>query len=989
MKKKIAKFLSMILVFVMMSGTLPAGQAVFAAEEETATETEVKNDEKTGEKEEDDVKETDSKASKPKIVTSKEAQKETEPTEKQEAQESEKEPESTEKQEPEATESNEPKETEEAEAVESEKQKPDTHSVTPKNAVSNISTVSVTLDNPVAGKPGDFTAEFPSGATYKSSNYDPTNMGYYKNGIAWKNVNVAGSFINPSSGVFQEGHQYQVIIYLSPMSGYQFTTSTTAKVNDNTADIDLSDGYLIIKYTFPKCHKYIKDVSISMSAPVPGEKPDYAPVLPSGVYYHVNKFYTGKNYTKGVMWYDITTSSVLDPDSAVFITGHRYKVSIALESSYGEDNYYFSPSVTAQVNEDSAQTENSNDYERRIVLVSYTFPFKLSLADITLDAPKVGSKPDYSAEFPSGAKYYTQNNNANYYRNDISWFDVTTTSFLDPSSAEFTPGHVYQVIVNLTAEDGFYFDSSTTATVNDENAEASISGKKLCVSYTFPKLPNTYTFTIETSAFYYDLDDNLKTDLSGSCGTITLSKTTAQKGEEVTITATPKDGYTLKKVVLKTSSNGEEDITSEMKFTVGTVQPTVCVYFQELPPVISVNANVNCYDEATGADIVDGSVYVLQNGSAEYAAGNAGISISVNSNEEFTLTAGVKNGKYTFVGWYAGKIGKVGVNLISNNATITCKISAETTYYAAFTTPKTEISSLTFTSDKLPVAGKTIEDCKPNMSVAESGVSVSASWVDMYGNGLPAGYVFTEGEQVQLCVDYTVNLAYQLASDIVEHATLNGEKPTSHDTVHTKLYVVYTVVKDAVVGETFEVGDYNYTVTNANTDGTGTVTLTGVVNNTSSVSIPSTVEINLNTYKVTRIGTKAFYGNKTITSLSIGANIAIIDASAFCGCSNLTTVSGGKGLKTIGASAFALCSKLKSFSIASSVLSKIGAYAFNKDKKLKTLYIKYTTALTKAGVKKSLKGSKVKTVKVKKSKVKKYKKYFKKKNSGRSVKVKK
>ena len=41
------------------------------------------------------------------------------------------------------------------------------------------------------------------------------------------------------------------------------------------------------------------------------------------------------------------------------------------------------------------------------------------------------------------------------------------------------------------------------------------------------------------------------------------------------------------------------------------------------------------------------------------------------------------------------------------------------------------------------------------------------------------------------------------------------------------------------------------------------------------------------------------------------------------------------------------------------------------------------------GVKNSLKGSSVKTVKVKKKKVRKYKKFFKKKNSGKSVKVKK
>ena len=71
------------------------------------------------------------------------------------------------------------------------------------------------------------------------------------------------------------------------------------------------------------------------------------------------------------------------------------------------------------------------------------------------------------------------------------------------------------------------------------------------------------------------------------------------------------------------------------------------------------------------------------------------------------------------------------------------------------------------------------------------------------------------------------------------------------------------------------------------------------------------------------------------------------------------------------------------------MLYKIGSQAFYKDTKLKTIYIKNTTKLTKAGVKKSLKGSSVKTVKVKKSKIWKYKKIFKKSNSGKKVKVKK
>ena len=70
------------------------------------------------------------------------------------------------------------------------------------------------------------------------------------------------------------------------------------------------------------------------------------------------------------------------------------------------------------------------------------------------------------------------------------------------------------------------------------------------------------------------------------------------------------------------------------------------------------------------------------------------------------------------------------------------------------------------------------------------------------------------------------------------------------------------------------------------------------------------------------------------------------------------------------------------------MLSKIGAYSFNGDRSLKTIYVNKTTKLSKKGVKKSLKGSKVKTVKVKKSKVRKYKKYFTKKNAGKKVTVK-
>ena len=423
----------------------------------------------------------------------------------------------------------------------------------------------------------------------------------------------------------------------------------------------------------------------------------------------------------------------------------------------------------------------------------------IASVSITLDAPEVGAKPDYTAVFPSGANYYSDAYNEENYRNDIVWYDITSGNDVNPDSGVFKAGHQYSVYIYLTAKDGYTLTNSTTATLNGQTAEASLSSDQLIVDYTFPKLEADYISSVS----------------------ITL--------DAPEVGATP--DYTA---VFPSGANYYSDAYNEGSFR-------------------------------------------------------------------------------NYIGWY----------------------------------------DITSGNDVNPDSG-----------------------------------VFKAGHQYRVSIYLTAKDGYTFTNSTT--ATLNGQ------TAETSLFsdmlrVVYTfgLLKTPSVGDIETVDNVNYKVTNANTDGTGTVTLVGMAVRQATVSIPATVEINGFTYKVNRIGTKAFYGDKTIKTVYIGNNIAIIDASAFYGCSNLTKVSGGKVLKTIGSSAFARCSKLKTFVITSSVLYKIGTYAFNKDSKLKTIYIRNTVKLTKSGVKKSLKGSKVKTVKVKKSKVKKYKKYFKKKNSGRSVKVKK
>ena len=137
---------------------------------------------------------------------------------------------------------------------------------------------------------------------------------------------------------------------------------------------------------------------------------------------------------------------------------------------------------------------------------------------------------------------------------------------------------------------------------------------------------------------------------------------------------------------------------------------------------------------------------------------------------------------------------------------------------------------------------------------------------------------------------------------------------------------------------------------------------------------------------VTTIENLAFF-ETNIKSLYIPQNVTFIGQEAFSCCYDLTSVTGGKGLKTIRAGAFSRCAELITFKITSKKLKKIGSSTFYADKKLKTLYLKKTTKLTKAGVKKSLRGSSVKKIKVKKSKIRKYRKIFKKSNSGRRVRI--
>lgn len=145
-----------------------------------------------------------------------------------------------------------------------------------------------------------------------------------------------------------------------------------------------------------------------------------------------------------------------------------------------------------------------------------------------------------------------------------------------------------------------------------------------------------------------------------------------------------------------------------------------------------------------------------------------------------------------------------------------------------------------------------------------------------------------------------------------------------------------TVKKDA----SYTVGNYKYKITNAKTNGKGTVVLNGVKSKKStSIKVADTVNI----------GGKKFL-------------VTAIDSSAFSGCSKAASATVGKNVTKIGSKAFYNCKKLKKITIKSAKLKSVGAKAFK-------------------GIAKKA------SIKVPKSKLKAYKKLLNRKGQASSVKI--
>ena len=162
---------------------------------------------------------------------------------------------------------------------------------------------------------------------------------------------------------------------------------------------------------------------------------------------------------------------------------------------------------------------------------------------------------------------------------------------------------------------------------------------------------------------------------------------------------------------------------------------------------------------------------------------------------------------------------------------------------------------------------------------------------------------------------------------------------TAEITITGKGNYTGTVVKTFNIlilkGSTYTVGTMKYKVTNAATNGKGTVAIMGTVKAKTDrtftlLSVPSTVKIGGITYNVTMVNVGAFSGYTYLKKVVIGNGVKAIGSNAFYGCKSITSIIIGRGVTAIGGKTFYGCSKLASISVLSSSIKLIGRETFTR-----------------------------------------------------------
>lgn len=198
---------------------------------------------------------------------------------------------------------------------------------------------------------------------------------------------------------------------------------------------------------------------------------------------------------------------------------------------------------------------------------------------------------------------------------------------------------------------------------------------------------------------------------------------------------------------------------------------------------------------------------------------------------------------------------------------------------------------VTAVSDGTAIITATTEDggfqaeCKVKVEIpnlADAALTIPKATYAYTGKSIkPPVTVTYKGARLKEGTDYSVSYQNNVKTGVNASITVTGKGG------YAGRKTIYFSIK-IDTKKTYTVGSLKYKITSLSKK---TAQVSGVKSTSkASITIPATVRILGDTYKIDRIQAKAFQKNKKLKTLAIGRNIKTIDAKAFYGCSKLSKI---------------------------------------------------------------------------------------------------
>ncbi len=414
---------------------------------------------------------------------------------------------------------------------------------------------------------------------------------------------------------------------------------------------------------------------------------------------------------------------------------------------------------------------------------------------------------------------------------------------------------------------------------------------------------------------------------------------------------------------------------------------------------------------------------------------------NVNYNDTFAsvlqnISNPVRDG-YTFIGWYTEANG--GNKITAETVVTTTDLFCVYAHWEKNASEENGVSDVPADEEEKPASqgnqnvggkdkqnisdseNKPVEQNNPVVITKENAADKNSN-KSQSGNDLK-DYVVVHNEAKVVSTGQIIENRNDLASNQNSNGSLNSD--TEDNSKNKDFSNIENTTKTTNVGTNGTASDSKNSTTSLKKGSTvvvngATFVVTGTneveyksakTSNVETVSIPATIKINGDTYKITGIRSKAFRKNTKLKKVTIGKNVTKIGAQAFEGCSALTTVNGGSAVRLIEAKAFNGCKKLKKAPVGSKVTSignmafyncssltnmtipvgvnKLGKQFAGKTPNLKTLTIKTRNLKAKGITNKAFTGmgSNKTVTRVPKGKGKTYKSLFQKKGLNKKIKI--